>query len=50
MNKTRPKHLSLHQTKLPLPGIISILHCISGLSIGALSFYAMRRKDILRGM
>lgn len=31
MNKTRPKHLALHLIKLPLPGIISILHRISGL-------------------
>jgi len=31
MNKKRPKHLALHQIKLPLPGIVSILHRISGL-------------------
>ena len=31
MNKQRPKHLALHQIKLPLPGIVSILHRISGL-------------------
>lgn len=31
MNKKRPKYLALHQIKLPLPGIISILHRISGL-------------------
>ncbi len=31
MNKPRPKHLALHQIKLPLPGIVSILHRISGL-------------------
>ena len=30
MNTTRPKHLALHQIKLPLPGVISILHRISG--------------------
>jgi succinate dehydrogenase / fumarate reductase cytochrome b subunit len=31
MNKTRPKHLALHRIKLPLSGIVSILHRISGL-------------------
>lgn len=31
MNKSRPKHLALHQIKLPLPGVVSILHRISGL-------------------
>ena len=31
MNENRPKHLALHQIRLPLPGIISILHRISGL-------------------
>jgi succinate dehydrogenase / fumarate reductase, cytochrome b subunit len=31
MNKNRPKHLALHQIKLPLPGIVSILHRVSGL-------------------
>jgi len=31
MNKKRPKHLALHQIKLPLPGIVSILHRVSGL-------------------
>lgn len=37
MNKKRPKHLALHQIKLPLPGIVSILHRISGL----LLFFAL---------
>lgn len=31
MNNKRPKHLALHLIKLPLPGIISILHRASGL-------------------
>lgn len=31
MNTKRPKHLALHQIKLPLPGIVSIMHRISGL-------------------
>ena len=31
MNKKRPKYLALHQIKLPLPGIVSILHRVSGL-------------------
>jgi len=30
MNKQRPKHLSLHLIRLPLPGIVSILHRASG--------------------
>ncbi|MFN7014923.1 MAG: succinate dehydrogenase, cytochrome b556 subunit, partial [Bacteroidia bacterium] len=37
MNKTRPKHLDLLRIKLPLPGIVSILHRISG----ALLFLAL---------
>jgi succinate dehydrogenase / fumarate reductase cytochrome b subunit len=37
MNNKRPKHLALHQIKLPLPGIVSILHRISGL----LLFFAL---------
>jgi succinate dehydrogenase / fumarate reductase, cytochrome b subunit len=31
MNKNRPKHLTLYQIRLPLPGLISILHRLSGL-------------------
>jgi succinate dehydrogenase / fumarate reductase cytochrome b subunit len=31
MDKKRPKYLVLHQINLPLPGIVSILHRISGL-------------------
>ncbi len=30
MIKRRPKHLALLQIKLPLPGIVSILHRVSG--------------------
>jgi succinate dehydrogenase / fumarate reductase cytochrome b subunit len=37
MNKIRPKHLALHKIKLPLPGIVSILHRVSG----ALLFIAL---------
>ncbi|MBI5429391.1 MAG: succinate dehydrogenase, cytochrome b556 subunit [Nitrosomonadales bacterium] len=33
MHKKRPKHLALHLIKLPLPGIVSILHRISGLML-----------------
>ena len=33
MNKQRPIHLALHLIKLPLPGIVSILHRISGLML-----------------
>ena len=33
MNKNRPRHLALHLIKLPLPGIVSILHRISGLML-----------------
>ncbi len=33
MNKQRPKHLTLHLIKLPLPGIVSILHRVSGLML-----------------
>lgn len=31
MKNNRPKHLALYQIQLPLPGIVSILHRISGL-------------------
>lgn len=31
MNNKRPKYLALNLTKLPLPGIVSILHRFSGL-------------------
>ena len=31
----RPKHLALHLIRLPLPGLISILHRISGLALFA---------------
>ena len=37
MNKKRPKFLALHQIRLPLPGLVSILHRISG----ALLFLAL---------
>jgi succinate dehydrogenase / fumarate reductase cytochrome b subunit len=30
MNNMRPKFLALHQIRLPLPGVVSILHRISG--------------------
>lgn len=30
MQKTRPKHLDLKKIRLPVPGIVSILHRISG--------------------
>ena len=30
MNHKRPKHLALMQIRLPLPGILSILHRLSG--------------------
>ena len=31
MNTNRPKFLALHQIRLPLPGLVSILHRFSGL-------------------
>ena len=31
MQKKRPVHLALHKIRLPLPGVISIFHRISGL-------------------
>jgi succinate dehydrogenase / fumarate reductase cytochrome b subunit len=31
VNKNRPKHLALYLIKLPLPGVVSILHRISGI-------------------
>lgn len=37
INRKRPKFLSLHQIRIPLPGMVSILHRISG----ALLFLAL---------
>ncbi len=37
MNNNRPKFLSLHLIRLPLPGLVSILHRVSG----ALMFIAL---------
>jgi len=37
MNNKRPKFLALHQIRLPLPGMVSILHRLSG----ALLFLAL---------
>ncbi|PHV13272.1 succinate dehydrogenase, cytochrome b556 subunit [Chitinimonas sp. BJB300] len=37
MEKTRPKHLDLPKIRLPIPGIVSILHRVSG----ALMFLAI---------
>jgi succinate dehydrogenase / fumarate reductase cytochrome b subunit len=31
--RKRPKHLALHQIRLPLPGIVSILHRVSGVGL-----------------
>jgi succinate dehydrogenase / fumarate reductase cytochrome b subunit len=33
VRKPRPKHLNLVQIRLPLPGIVSILHRISGVAL-----------------
>ncbi len=33
VRKPRPKHLNLMQIRLPLPGIVSILHRISGVAL-----------------
>lgn len=33
MNNKRPKHLALHLIRLPLPGLVSILHRLSGLAL-----------------
>lgn len=33
MQKNRPKFLELHNIRLPLPGIVSILHRISGVGM-----------------
>ncbi|THF56565.1 succinate dehydrogenase, cytochrome b556 subunit [Pseudothauera rhizosphaerae] len=30
VRKPRPKHLAVHEIRLPLPGIVSILHRVSG--------------------
>lgn len=51
MNNNRPKHLALHQIKLPLPGIVSILHRISGLLLFfALPFLLMMLQYSLRSI
>ncbi len=33
MQKTRPKFLELHNIRLPLPGLLSILHRVSGVGM-----------------
>jgi succinate dehydrogenase / fumarate reductase cytochrome b subunit len=33
MQKTRPKHLDLATIRLPVPGIVSILHRVSGVAL-----------------
>lgn len=33
MQKTRPKHLDLAKIRLPVPGIVSILHRVSGVAL-----------------
>lgn len=33
MQKQRPKHLDLSKIRLPLPGIVSIMHRISGVAL-----------------
>ena len=33
VRKPRPKHLAISQIRLPLPGIVSILHRISGVGL-----------------
>lgn len=33
MDKKRPKHLALQHIKLPLPGIVSIFHRVSGMML-----------------
>jgi succinate dehydrogenase / fumarate reductase cytochrome b subunit len=33
VRKQRPKHLAVNQIRLPLPGIVSILHRISGVGL-----------------
>ncbi|HEU0283038.1 MAG TPA: succinate dehydrogenase, cytochrome b556 subunit [Gallionella sp.] len=51
MNNNRPKHLALHQIKLPLPGIVSILHRISGLLLFfALPFLLLMLQYSLRSI
>ncbi|MDD2776292.1 MAG: succinate dehydrogenase, cytochrome b556 subunit [Gallionella sp.] len=32
-HQQRPKHLALHLIRLPLPGIVSILHRVSGVAL-----------------
>ncbi|PTD97141.1 succinate dehydrogenase, cytochrome b556 subunit [Pseudothauera lacus] len=33
VRKQRPKHLAIHEIRLPLPGFVSILHRISGVGL-----------------
>ena len=33
MSKTRPKHLDLTKIRLPVPGLVSILHRVSGAAL-----------------
>ena len=51
MQKKRPIHLALHQIKLPLPGLVSIFHRISGLLLFlALPLLLLMLQESLRSI
>ena len=45
VRKQRPKHLALNQIRLPLPGIVSILHRVSGAGLFLLLPYLLYLLD-----
>ncbi len=48
MQKKRPIHLALHKIRLPLPGVVSIFHRISGLLLFlALPFFLVLLQNSL---
>ena len=42
--RKRPKHLNLFQIRLPIPGIVSILHRISGASLFLMLPFLLQRR------
>ncbi|PKO54691.1 MAG: succinate dehydrogenase, cytochrome b556 subunit, partial [Betaproteobacteria bacterium HGW-Betaproteobacteria-19] len=49
VRKQRPKHLALHEIRLPLPGIVSILHRVSGVGLFLMLPFLLYLLDLSLG-
>lgn len=49
VRKPRPKHLAVHEIRLPLPGIVSILHRVSGAGLFLLLPFLLYLFDLSLG-